>query len=131
MILRTLSAFLVMMMVAALAHAQPRNLEIYWIDTEGGAATLIITPAGQSLLAGLDVTVLCADGKMITIPDKSEANGLCKGATQKDPDPSENARSVGFLLTYGKFKFLDLGDLTWEKEMLLACPANRAGHATI
>jgi competence protein ComEC len=30
--------------------AQSRNLEIYWIDTEGGAATLIVTPSGESLL---------------------------------------------------------------------------------
>src|SRR5262249_47316277 len=29
---------------------QNRNLEIYWIDTEGGAATLIISPTGESLL---------------------------------------------------------------------------------
>src|SRR5258706_10454157 len=27
-----------------------RNLEIYWIDAEGGAATLIVAPSGESLL---------------------------------------------------------------------------------
>ena len=32
------------------SQAQTRNLEIYWIDVEGGAATLIVTPSGQSLL---------------------------------------------------------------------------------
>src|SRR5438477_12282797 len=47
MILRTL--FLIALIAATLC-AQPRPLEIYWIDTEGGAATLILTPAGQSLL---------------------------------------------------------------------------------
>ena len=31
--------------------AQPRNLDIYFIDTEGGAATLIVTPSGEALLA--------------------------------------------------------------------------------
>src|SRR5450432_1181944 len=31
------------------AHAA-KNLEIYWIDAEGGAATLIVTPNGESLL---------------------------------------------------------------------------------
>ncbi len=30
--------------------AQARDLEIIWIDTEGGAATLIITPSGESML---------------------------------------------------------------------------------
>jgi len=29
--------------------ADPR-LEVYWIDVEGGAATLIVTPAGESVL---------------------------------------------------------------------------------
>src|SRR3984893_1157605 len=27
-----------------------RDLEIYWIDAEGGAATLIVAPGGESLL---------------------------------------------------------------------------------
>jgi len=31
--------------------AQAENtLNIYWVDVEGGAATLIVTPAGQSIL---------------------------------------------------------------------------------
>jgi len=30
--------------------AAPKGLEIYWIDAEGGAATLIVTPSGQSML---------------------------------------------------------------------------------
>src|SRR5215208_2908283 len=35
----------------ALAQAgQSRNLEIYWIDVEGGAATLLVSPSGESLL---------------------------------------------------------------------------------
>ncbi len=28
----------------------PNNLTVYWIDTEGGGATLIVTPAGESIL---------------------------------------------------------------------------------
>src|SRR5262245_9714833 len=31
-------------------NAQTRNLDIHWIDTEGGAATLIVSPGGESLL---------------------------------------------------------------------------------
>ena len=41
-----------------LVQAKPgqRNLRIYFIDVEGGAATLIVTPAGESVLldAGWD-----------------------------------------------------------------------------
>jgi competence protein ComEC len=32
------------------AHAVPRALDIYFIDVEGGASTLIVTPAGESIL---------------------------------------------------------------------------------
>ncbi len=32
------------------AHLSAAGLRILWIDTEGGAATLIVTPAGESIL---------------------------------------------------------------------------------
>src|SRR4249919_2374072 len=38
------------LVLAASLCAASKNLEIYWIDAEGGAATLIVSPAGQSLL---------------------------------------------------------------------------------
>jgi competence protein ComEC len=34
----------------AVAFAQERGLDLYWVDVEGGAATLIVTPAGESIL---------------------------------------------------------------------------------
>jgi hypothetical protein len=42
-------------------------------------------------------------------------------------DNTENARSLGALITYGQFRFLDLGDLTKKKELELACPNNLLG----
>jgi competence protein ComEC len=32
------------------AHAADRPLDVYWIDVEGGGATLIVTPSGESVL---------------------------------------------------------------------------------
>ena len=45
-------SLLLVLMLAASAplHAQSRSLEIYWIDVEGGAATLIVSPSGESML---------------------------------------------------------------------------------
>src|SRR5580704_15406484 len=43
----------------------PRNLEIYWIDVEGGAATLIVAPSGQSLLVDTGWAVDDRDAKRI------------------------------------------------------------------
>jgi len=215
-------------MCLAPATAQPRNLDIYWIDVEGGAATLIINPSGQSLLvdsgnpgqddrdakrifeatrgAGIkkidllltthfhrdhvggagalvklipierfldhgdsietqnprdaqlweiyktisagrrtilkpgdklpfkdvDAVVVSSNGEIISKPiNHGGPNPFCEGAKQKDPDKTENQRSLGFLLTFGKFTFLDLGDLTWDKEMELACPLNKLGTVTL
>ena len=38
------------LLIAGIAPGASKNLEIYWIDAEGGAATLIVSPSGESLL---------------------------------------------------------------------------------
>src|SRR5687768_1847026 len=47
MFLRTIAAMTVL--AGTMCAASP-NLDIYWIDAEGGASTLIVSPSGQSLL---------------------------------------------------------------------------------
>ncbi len=41
---------LLLIATTAQAGKQDKRLDIYWVDVEGGAATLIVTPAGQSVL---------------------------------------------------------------------------------
>src|SRR5437762_13948512 len=36
--------------LSAQAGKADRTLDIYWIDSEGGGSTLIVTPAGESVL---------------------------------------------------------------------------------
>ncbi len=92
----------------------------------------IVKPGDKIPLKGLDVTVVSANGEVISKAiNGGKANDLCKDAQTKPEDKTENSRSVGFLLTYGKFKFLDLGDLTWDREMMLACPVNKLGTVTL
>jgi competence protein ComEC len=47
---RALNVLFVVMLLSASSAAQTRNLEIYWIDVEGGAATLFISPTGESMV---------------------------------------------------------------------------------
>ncbi len=51
--LAAVAVFALVASAAALAEknsAGPRNLEIYWIDADGGAATLVVAPSGESML---------------------------------------------------------------------------------
>ena len=207
-----------------LLYAQPRTLDIYWIDVEGGAATLIVSPSGESMLIdtgyevdgrdakriyaatqkagltridylvishyhadhvgglsalskmipigrffgrgdeieavnqrwldsfktasagkrtivkpgdqipmkGLQALVVSSDEKLLDKPvGGGGPNRLCADAEQKAPAGPENQGMVGLLLTFGKFTFLNLIDLDWEKEMELACPVNRLGSVTL
>ncbi|PWT81215.1 MAG: MBL fold metallo-hydrolase [Blastocatellia bacterium] len=205
------------------APAQSRSLDIYWIDVEGGAATLIVSPSGESLLydagwevgdrdakrifaaaqqaglkkidyfvlshfhadhaggipalaklipidrcfdrgdfiepanqrwrdaylsacankrtivkvgdkiplKGVQVDVIASNGQLLPQPGGRAPNPLCATAENRPPEGPENQFMVGALVTYGKFKFLDLADLDWEKEMELACPVNRLGEVTM
>jgi hypothetical protein len=90
---------------------------------------LMIKPGGRIPLPGVDVEVVAANGETISspLPGAGAANPACAAVKPQDSDPSENARSIGFILTYGKFRFADFGDLTWNKELALACPNNLLG----
>jgi beta-lactamase superfamily II metal-dependent hydrolase len=91
-----------------------------------GKPRRVVHPGDTIDLSGLSVVVLTADGEHISaIPGvRPQPNSWCASEPKPEADPSENARSVGILLTYGKFRFLDLGDLTKAKEIALVCPNN-------
>ncbi len=211
--------------LAGTLHAQTKNMEMYWIDVEGGASTLIVSPTGESLLIdtgfpdddrdakriyaatqlaglkkidhlvishfhtdhvgglaalvkmipverfydhgdgiepenlhwlkdyqaisagkrtivkagdeipmkGLHVLVVASDEHIIAKPVNGGGapNPLCENAQQMAKAAPENQRMVGLLLSYNKFKYLNLIDLDWEKDMELACPVNKLGTVTV
>lgn len=92
-----------------------------------------VKPGDAIALKGAEVVVLTADGNVIDKPvaGGGQANPLCASAMKKEDDPSENARSLGVLVTFGSFKFIDIGDLTWNKELELACPMNKVGPVSL
>lgn len=99
-----------------------------------GGSNHIIARAGERLpVRGMDVTVVSADGNVIDkpLPGAGQQNQACSGVEQKATDPSENARSTGVVITFGKLRIVDLGDLTWQKELELMCPNNKLGRADV
>ena len=81
---------------------------------------------------GMKVNVITSDGAVLDepLPGAGQPNPFCPGAAPAG-DRTENPRSLGTLITFGKLKILDLGDLTADKEYQLMCPDNRLGHMDI
>ena len=90
---------------------------------------LTVRPGDSLPIQGLQTTVISSDGVVIghTLAGAGQENASCKDAEQYPPDQTENLRSLGTLITFGKLKILDLGDLTRDKEMELVCPKNKLG----
>jgi beta-lactamase superfamily II metal-dependent hydrolase len=109
--------------------ADTRNNYAAYLNAIAGHRRRIVHPGDTISIGGLSVVVLTADGEHIAaVPGIAPAaNPYCASEHAWPGDPSENARSAGILVTYGRFKFLDLGDLTGQKEVALVCPNNPIG----
>lgn len=94
---------------------------------------MVMKPGDKIPLKGLDITVVAANGERIgsALAGAGAANPLCDAALKFPEDKSENARSLGFVLNFGKFRFVDLGDLTSAKELNLVCPNNLLGTVDV
>ena len=77
----------------------------------------------------MKVLVIASEGKFIDKPvNGGGPNPLCADAPQMTPAAGENQRTVGVLVSYNSFTYLNTIDIDWGTEMLLACPLNKLGH---
>jgi beta-lactamase superfamily II metal-dependent hydrolase len=94
----------------------------------------IVAHLGETLpIQGLEVQVVSVDGQLLTkpLPGAGAPNSACAQTEVRPTDLTENARSLGVVIHYGKATLVDLGDLTWDKERPLMCPNNLLGHADV
>ena len=101
--------------------------------SDGHYGHIVPGPGDKLPIPGLNVTVISADGRLISqpLPGGGSTNQYCAASEKRPADQTENSRSVGVIINYGKLRILDLGDLTWDKEMELMCPINKLGHVDL
>jgi beta-lactamase superfamily II metal-dependent hydrolase len=95
----------------------------------------ITAHVGQKLdIGSMHLEFVTSDGNLPDkpLPGSGQRNPFCQGVSKMDRDGGEeNARSVGTLITFGKTRLLELGDLTWNKELELLCPTNKIGKVDV
>ena len=96
-------------------------------------------PGEAIAVGGLDVRVIAAGGSVLTtpLPGQGAANPFCADFRPQGTEITSRAadggdsRSVSVLLTYGSFRTVIIGDLTWNKEFELMCPRNPLGDVDV
>lgn len=95
----------------------------------GKSKHTVVKPGDRISIPGVDWRIVTSAGEAIKtpLPGAGGSNPSCASFKPQAVDTSENAQSVGSVATFGKFRVAHLGDLTWNKEFDLMCPANRIG----
>jgi beta-lactamase superfamily II metal-dependent hydrolase len=83
----------------------------------------------ESNSAPLSARIVTASGEVI--PNNGPVNPYAREHRPQPDDTSDNARSVSMLWTFGPFKFLTCGDLTWNTEAKLVTPNNPIGQVDL
>ena len=86
-------------------------------------------PGDRLPLKGVDVVFVSSAAATIAKPvaGAGQPNPACDAPAPPAQERLENPRSTGFHLRFGRFRFVDLGDLSGPPLFALLCPANLLG----
>ena len=115
---------------------QPANTEFLanvYPGLVAKARRTIVKPGDTIQVAGLDWQIVASVSRPPPrrLRGAGQANPYCASFKPQEDDPTENAQSVSSVITFGRFRTVHLGDLTWNKERDLMCPMNRIGTADL
>jgi competence protein ComEC len=110
-----------------------------YATVRGGGRATQVEPGDAIAVDGLDVRVIAAGGSVLSAPltGQGAANPFCGGFKPQGTEITSRAadggdsRSVSLLVTYGGFRTVIMGDLTWNKEFELMCPRNPLGDVDV
>jgi hypothetical protein len=95
---------------------------------------MVAKPGDKLAVKDLDWRVVASAGQVLktNLSGAGRPNPYCGAVSPAQaPDPTENAQSVSSYITFGKFRIVHMGDLTYNKELDLMCPTNRLGGADL
>jgi competence protein ComEC len=90
-------------------------------------------PGDRLPLTDIDAVIVSSAAATVAkpFPGAGELNAACGRSAPPPGDPIENPRSTGLVVAFGKFRFLDVGDLTGQPLFDLACPKNLIGSVDV
>jgi competence protein ComEC len=111
---------------------QIAGFQAAYAELYGKAKHTVVKPGDKLPITGVEWRIVTAAGKAIKTPlpggGGGKPNAACADFKPKDANPlDENGQSVGSVISFGKFRLIDLGDLLWNREFDLMCPTNLIG----
>ena len=113
---------------------QVPGFQAMYAELYSKAAHTVAKPGDKIPFAGANVEVITSAGQSLKTPiagapGAGKPNPACADFKPRDEsrvDP-DNHQSVGVVISYGKFRTVNMGDFTYNREKELMCPNNPVG----
>ncbi len=109
---------------------QVAGFQAAYAELYGKAKHTVVKPGDKLPIAGVEWRIVTSAGKAIktALPGGGKPNPACADFKPRESNPlDENGQSVGSVISFGKFRLIDLGDLLWNREFDFMCPNNLVG----
>jgi beta-lactamase superfamily II metal-dependent hydrolase len=105
-----------------------------WVSAYTGHRHLSAHVGDTLDIGSMHIAFVASDGEVLgmPLPGAGQPNPYCDGVQPMHADGGEeNNRSLAMLITFGKTRIAYFGDLSWNKEIALLCPANKVGKVDV